>query len=1045
MAPSTALLMLLLSIAAFLRTRSSGKRSTRLVETVCALVVLGGGALVGLQIVFGFALPLERWLSQTTGTVGKIPVGRMSPVTAGCFVLVSLALLLGRVSAPRWQPLRSLGGWLGLLGLVVGGFITAGYLAGKPFLYGGWTIPMALLTAVAFVLVSAAAILGAGHDAWPVRMFFRERAATDAGAGHRVEWSLLSHFVLLLAAIAVLGLQYLNREQTEARLAAHTQLETIANLKVQQLVQWRKERLADANLVRFTPYAARRALDTLAQPESSRTWQMFTGWLDPLLSGGNYERALLLDAELNVRLVHPAGSSRTLADAVRGPAQQALRTQGVIITDLHGSPGDAQVHLDLLVPLVVRREGTNDNVPAAGLESSPLDRSAGLLVLRVNAHDFLFPLIQTWPTPSPTAETLLVRREGNEVLFINELRHQKDTALSLRRPLNDPRLPAAMGLLGERNVQEGVDYRGVPVVATARPVPDTAWVMVAKVDQAELYAPLRQRALAVVGLALALLLVAALGVTVLWRRRNEHFLRAQLATEHDRRVLAERFEHLMKNASDAILLADEQNRILEANDFALTLYGYSLTELRAMELSALRPVELPAEFARQTEEMAATGQAAFETQHQRKDGTVFPVEISSRLVEIGGVCYKLGIIRDITQRKLHEAEIERLNRLYATLSQVNQVIVRCQTRGELFGDICRVLIEFGQFRAAWIGWKTEAKTQLTTVACRTRDTNSDWAMPGWKGGCGVIAEAVRTGRSSLCNDARTDPRTGCCRETLARLEVQSCAAFPLHLRGEVCGAFSICSIETDFFNAAEIRLLDEVTADISFALDKLDKEAQREAAEAALRRSEAVLAQAGFMARLGAWEIEVRNPDDLTANPLRWSDEVYRIFGCAPGSVVVSNALFFERVHPEDRARVMEGMRQAIASQQPYEVEHRILLPDGAERIVLERAEMTFSAEGRLTRILGAVQDITERKRTELMLEEQLRELQRWHDAMLGREGRVLELKRQVNELLVKAGQSPRYPSAADVATGGSRPAVSGGFQPPEATPEATPEMPGQP
>jgi PAS domain S-box-containing protein len=137
------------------------------------------------------------------------------------------------------------------------------------------------------------------------------------------------------------------------------------------------------------------------------------------------------------------------------------------------------------------------------------------------------------------------------------------------------------------------------------------------------------------------------------------------------------------------------------------------------------------------------------------------------------------------------------------------------------------------------------------------------------------------------------------------------------------------------------------------------------ALEEALRRSEAVLAQAGRMAHLGAWEIEFDNYEDVNANPLRWSDEVYRIFGYQPGEVEPTNALFFERVHPDDRQSIADAVRQAIAEQRPYQIEHRVVRPDGSQRYVLEHAEFRFDPRGRPLRMIGAVQDITERKQAE--------------------------------------------------------------------------------
>jgi PAS domain S-box-containing protein len=135
-----------------------------------------------------------------------------------------------------------------------------------------------------------------------------------------------------------------------------------------------------------------------------------------------------------------------------------------------------------------------------------------------------------------------------------------------------------------------------------------------------------------------------------------------------------------------------------------------------------------------------------------------------------------------------------------------------------------------------------------------------------------------------------------------------------------------------------------------------------------LRRSEQVLAEAGEMAHLGAWWIDLENPEDLNANRLQWSDEVYRIFGYEPGGIEATNALFFEHVHPDDRGRITAAVARAMAERAPYSLEHRIVRPDGTERIVHEHAQIVCDERGQPRRIVGAVQDITERKRMELEL-----------------------------------------------------------------------------
>ena len=152
-------------------------------------------------------------------------------------------------------------------------------------------------------------------------------------------------------------------------------------------------------------------------------------------------------------------------------------------------------------------------------------------------------------------------------------------------------------------------------------------------------------------------------------------------------------------------------------------------------------------------------------------------------------------------------------------------------------------------------------------------------------------------------------------------------------------------------------------------------------------RARSVVAQAGEMAHLGAWAIEIPTPGNMMENELFWSDETYRIFGYQPGGVRATNELFFSRVHPEDRQRVRDAMAAALAARKAYAIEHRIVRPDGVERVVYEHAEIEFDAAGRPCRIIGAVQDISEQRRTEQTLREASDRLRRIlehiHDALV--------------------------------------------------------------
>jgi PAS domain S-box-containing protein len=134
---------------------------------------------------------------------------------------------------------------------------------------------------------------------------------------------------------------------------------------------------------------------------------------------------------------------------------------------------------------------------------------------------------------------------------------------------------------------------------------------------------------------------------------------------------------------------------------------------------------------------------------------------------------------------------------------------------------------------------------------------------------------------------------------------------------------------------------------------------ERRLADEMLLRSEARLEDAQRTAHLGNWDW------DILKNELVWSDEIYRIFGLKPKEFGATYEAFLSSVHPEDREFVKRSVNEALYERKPYSIDHRILLPDGTERVVHEQAEVTYDEAGRPVRMVGTVQDITESKRAE--------------------------------------------------------------------------------
>lgn len=196
----------------------------------------------------------------------------------------------------------------------------------------------------------------------------------------------------------------------------------------------------------------------------------------------------------------------------------------------------------------------------------------------------------------------------------------------------------------------------------------------------------------------------------------------------------------------------------------------------------------------------------------------------------------------------------------------------------------------------------------------------------------------------------------------------------------------------------DIGLSPVTTTEGLFVACAVREDTARRRAEELLRQSERSLAQAQRIARLGSWVW------DTATGELRWSDEVFRIFGYAPQAFDPTYEAFLGAVHPEDRAAVEEAVRAALEEREPYAVDHRIVLPDGRERIVHEQAEVQFDGDGRAIGMVGTVQDITEHKRAEEHLERSLALLRRTSSE-----------RRRLLAHLVKAREEERARIAGDI------------------------------
>ncbi|MFO1499224.1 MAG: PAS domain S-box protein [Verrucomicrobiota bacterium] len=950
-APATSLALFLLSLGVLLQSRWPDRPGSLWFCRGTSFLVMTAGSLAALRFSFGWRSLPEIWLWRSVLRVDYLPPRFMAPMAGiGC-ALTAGALFL-KVAPARWHQ----GGWR--LSQLIAASVTAAALARTFGAALGWRVvsidyaplPISLVAATLIALLSTA-VLGLARQEAP-RLSEGSQPEPPALAWAPVAvTSLLATFIGLMTAI------YLAHEEAADRRNARQLLSTVGKLKESQILNWREERLNDARFFAHADFVARDIDAFFSAPDSEAIRARVLHWLNLLKAGERYALVALYDANQTLRLVLPAERNDPLSPTVRPLLAEAFRTNQVLMSDLRRTGAEDDLYMDVVFR--VSHPQPETAVAGRSAELAPL----GLVLLRLDPRQFLFPLIASWPTPSRTAETILFRQEGDEIVYLNQPNRLAAARMPTRYRIEaGGEVLEIKALLGHWGTVVGRDQQGVAVLAEIRPVPGSTWNLATRIDRSEIFAQLRSHAWLTMVLTVGLVTASGFAAGFLVKRQEAKQSERELAIERHRRELAERLEHLLKHANDAILLADQHQRILEANDRAVTLYGYGLPELQAMRLWQLRS---PASMTAPGQENAGPSvpQAVYETEHQRKNGSCFPVEVSTNGVDIAGTRYQLAILRDITQRRSHEREIARLNRLYATLSQINQMIVRVRSREELFQEVCWIMVEYGGFKVAWIGWHDQGTGAVQCLAsaghCQDHGDFSRVAATQSLQGQDPVAISILESRVCVSNDLSRDSRSPDWRQSAMRHQLHSLAALPVRCRSRVCGALAVYADEAGVFQEKEIALLSETAIDISFALDHLEDVQERKVAERAVRDREEKFRL--FINHAPAALAMFSHEMCYLAVSRRWLLD-FRL----EGQDIIGRSHY--DVFPEMPDRMKDAHRRGLRGEIVRADEDCLLRADGTAQWLCWEVQPWHISDGRIGGIIIHSEDITERKRLALQL-----------------------------------------------------------------------------
>lgn len=637
-------------------------------------------------------------------------------------------------------------------------------------------------------------------------------------------------FTIFLLLLAVIGITYVQLAIKKGEQEAFENLQSICRLKAEQIFSWMKERDADAFTLKNSLNLALH-IEQFIKLNKASDKEILSSHLEMLRQAYSYESILLIDTQANVLI--GKGNNLDVPASIKNLLNQTIQHQQILHTDLYRE-ANGHMHLDWIVP-VVKNDANGATVIAA-------------ILLRVNPGNNLFRMIQTWPVVSESAESFLVRQEGDFVLTLNELRHRKNTALQFALPMSTKGLPAVAALKSKQpGTTRGRDYRGVEVLSAYQPVMGTDWRIVTKIDRSEVLAPLWAGLNWIIGISFVAVLMV---MWTLWRLLMQQTRLNDMALEVKKNQVFQQIKSLGDNLPNGFVYQyektpDGQTRFNYISAGVGPLLG--VTSEQAMTDASLIFDSLDAEYAKKYAKREAKSEQelsnfSMELLFSLRNNKQVWLEVNSKPIEgsHGSILWD-GVALDVTERKLTQVRLERLNNFYAALTKISEAIIYTNDEDQLYREICTITVNSGVMAMAWIGIEDGTSQNIIPHIRYGKGVDYlDNIVISSKGdvpeGRGITGTAWREQKPSINNNTAKNPAMAPWAARGAQYGWGSSAAFPIFRGNQIYAVFSVYHHDTDVFDEEVIQLFTSMVGEVSFALDMIDAKTELAASEERFRK-----------------------------------------------------------------------------------------------------------------------------------------------------------------------------------------------------------------